>query len=179
MGIGAARRCGEAQNDDGAKDRIGEVAGLPADTAKPLNGFEGAERLVLEGSKRRLWTTKEPQVAPAASRGRWRWGSWWSARTVASCRCLAARLKKRSAANVSQTLKRTEWKTLLKRLPRTLAEYVAKERIGINLHMTPLSDPSHTSHPCGVLTEAHTTSRVAPRISDLTRYTRDLAFQSA
>ena len=37
-------------------------------------------------------------------------------------RWLAARLKMRSAANVSQTLRRTEWKSLLKRLPRTLAE---------------------------------------------------------
>ena len=35
---------------------------------------------------------------------------------------LAARLGMRSAANVSQTLRRTEWKRLLQRLPRTLAE---------------------------------------------------------
>jgi hypothetical protein len=34
----------------------------------------------------------------------------------------------RSAANVSQTFRRTEWKSLLKRLPRTLAESTAKER---------------------------------------------------
>ena len=49
-------------------------------------------------------------------------------RTAAACGWLAARLKMRSAANVSQTLRRTEWKSLLKRLPRTLAEYIAKER---------------------------------------------------
>ena len=41
----------------------------------------------------------------------------------------------RSAANVNQTLRRTEWKRLLKRLPRTLAEYIAEERI--NLHADP------------------------------------------
>ena len=33
----------------------------------------------------------------------------------------------RSAANVSQTLRRTEWKSLLKRLPRTFAEYIAED----------------------------------------------------
>ena len=48
--------------------------------------------------------------------------------TVKSCGWLAAGLKMRSDANVSQTLRRTEWKSLLKRLPRTLAEYIAKER---------------------------------------------------
>ena len=48
--------------------------------------------------------------------------------TVASCGWLAASLKMRSTANVSQTLRRTEWKSLLKRPPRTLAEYIAKER---------------------------------------------------
>jgi hypothetical protein len=49
-------------------------------------------------------------------------------RTAASCGWLAARPKMRSAANVSQTLRRTEWKSLLKRLPRTLAEYIAEDR---------------------------------------------------
>ena len=34
----------------------------------------------------------------------------------------AARLKMRSAVNVSQTLRRTDWKSLFKRLPRTLTE---------------------------------------------------------
>jgi hypothetical protein len=35
----------------------------------------------------------------------------------------------RSAANVSQTLRRTEWQTLMKRLPRTLAEYIVKKSL--------------------------------------------------
>ena len=35
-----------------------------------------------------------------------------TARTAASCGWLPARLKMRSAANVSQTLRRTEWKSL-------------------------------------------------------------------
>ena len=48
--------------------------------------------------------------------------------TVKSCGWLAARLKMRSAANVSQTLSRTVWKNLFKSLSRTLAEHVAKER---------------------------------------------------
>ena len=43
----------------------------------------------------------------------------------------------RSAANVSQTLRRTEWKSLLKRLPRTLAEYIGEERNRMNLHPDP------------------------------------------
>ena len=58
-------------------------------------------------------------------------------RTVASCGWLAGRLKMRSAANVSQTLRRTEWKSLLKRLPRTLAEYIGEERNRMNLHPDP------------------------------------------
>jgi hypothetical protein len=49
-------------------------------------------------------------------------------RTVASCGWLAAKLKMRSAANVSQTLRRTEWKSPMKRLPRTLAEYINEEK---------------------------------------------------
>ena len=44
--------------------------------------------------------------------------------TVASCGWLAG-LKMGSAANVSQTLRKTEWKNLMKRLPRTLAEYIS------------------------------------------------------
>jgi hypothetical protein len=34
----------------------------------------------------------------------------------------------RNAANVSQTLRRTEWKDVMKRLPRALAEYIDEER---------------------------------------------------
>jgi hypothetical protein len=49
-------------------------------------------------------------------------------RTVASCGWLAARLKMRSAANVSQSLRRTDWKRLLQRLPRTLAKYIAEKQ---------------------------------------------------
>ena len=45
-----------------------------------------------------------------------------------------------SAANVNQTLRRTEWKSLLKRLPRTLAEYIGEERNGMNLHPDPQFD---------------------------------------
>jgi hypothetical protein len=49
-------------------------------------------------------------------------------RTVASRGWLAAWLKMRNAANVSQTLKRTKGKGVMKRLPRTLAEYIDEER---------------------------------------------------
>ena len=42
--------------------------------------------------------------------------------------------EKRSAANVSQTLRRTEWKRLMKRLPKTLAEYIAEERMNEFAH---------------------------------------------
>jgi hypothetical protein len=47
-------------------------------------------------------------------------------RTLASCGCLAVRLKMRAPRTLSQTLRRTEWKSLLKKLPRTLAEYIAR-----------------------------------------------------
>jgi hypothetical protein len=66
------------------------------------------------------------QVLRVSAR-RWRWGKLVRERTVASCGWLAARLKMRSAANISQTLRKTEWKNLIKRLPRTLAEYIATE----------------------------------------------------
>ena len=62
-------------------------------------------------------------------------------RAAASCGWLAARLKMRSAANVSQTLRRTEWKSLLKRLPRTLAEYIDEERNRMKLHPDPSLPP--------------------------------------
>ena len=53
----------------------------------------------------------------------------------------------RSAANVSQTLRRTEWKSLLKRLPRTLAEYIGEERNRMNLHPDPqFDDPLDACH---------------------------------
>ena len=38
---------------------------------------------------------------------------------------------------MSQTLRRTGWKSLLKTLPRTLAEYIAEEKSGMNLHPKP------------------------------------------
>jgi hypothetical protein len=41
---------------------------------------------------------------------------------------IAARLKMRSAANVSQALRRTKWKSLMKRLPKALAEYIVEKR---------------------------------------------------
>jgi hypothetical protein len=48
------------------------------------------------------------------------------ARTVASCGWLAGgEAENAGAASVSQTLRKTEWKNLMKRLPRTLAEYIS------------------------------------------------------
>ena len=52
-----------------------------------------------------------------------------------------------SAANVSQTLRRTEWKSLLKRLPRTLAESIDEERNRMNLHPDPQFDPPGSGEP--------------------------------
>jgi hypothetical protein len=66
------------------------------------------------------------QVLRASAR-RWRWGKLVRERTVASCGWLAARLKMRSAANVSQTLSRTVWKSLFKSLSRTRREGKKRE----------------------------------------------------
>ena len=55
----------------------------------------------------------------------------------------------RSAANVSQTLRGTEWQSLLKRLPRTLAEYIARKQPDCVCTLTPsLSlSPNLRAHP--------------------------------
>ena len=92
------------------------------------HGLEEAERLVLEGIKAAGLATKELEGLPGGDPRKVALGKLVRERTVASCGWLAARLKMRSAANVSQTLRRTEWKRLIKRLPRTLAEYIAEER---------------------------------------------------
>ena len=92
------------------------------------HGPKEAERLVLEGIKAAGLATKELEGLPGGDPRKVALGKLVRERTVASCGWLAARLKMRSAANVSQTLRRTEWKSLLKRLPRTLAEYIAEER---------------------------------------------------
>jgi hypothetical protein len=47
---------------------------------------------------------------------------------VSSCGWLETKLKIRNAANVSRTLRRTERKSLLRKLSRTLAEYVGKKQ---------------------------------------------------
>ena len=93
------------------------------------HGLEEAERLVLEGIKAAGLATKELEGLPGGDPRKVALGKLVRERTVASCGWLAARLKMRSAANVSQTLRRTEWKRLIKRLPRTLAEYIAEERM--------------------------------------------------
>ena len=95
---------------------------------KVSHGLEGAERLVLEGIKAAGLATKELEELPGGDPRKVAVGKLVREKTVASCGWLAARLSMRSAANVSQTLRRTEWKSLWKRLPRTLAEYIAKER---------------------------------------------------
>jgi putative transposase len=92
------------------------------------HGLEEAERLVLEGIKEAGLAMKELEALPGGDPRKVALGKLVRERTVASCGWLAARLKMRSAANVSQTLRRTEWKSLLKRLPRTLTEYIAEER---------------------------------------------------
>jgi hypothetical protein len=54
------------------------------------------------------------EVTLSMKQGPWRLADGWR-----------ASLKMGSAANVSQTLRKTEWKNLMKRLPRTLAEYIS------------------------------------------------------
>jgi len=66
-------------------------------------------------------------VAQLVTVGGWSFSS--VVETCASTVWLAVKLKMRSAANVNQTLRRTEWKRLMKRLPRTLAGYIAEERM--------------------------------------------------
>ena len=92
------------------------------------HGLEEAERLVLAGIKAAGLAAKELEELPGGDPRKVALGKLVRERTVASCGWLAARLKMRSAANVSQTLRRTEWKSLWKRLPRRLAKYLAKER---------------------------------------------------
>ena len=92
------------------------------------HGLEEAERLVVEGIKAAGLATKELEGLPGGDPRKVALGKLVRERTVASCGWLAARLKMRSAANVSQTLRKTDWKSLSKRLPRTLAEYIAEER---------------------------------------------------
>ena len=48
---------------------------------------------------------------------------------MASCGWLAARREMRSTANVSQTLRGTEWKSLLKRLPKARRIYHAGKKL--------------------------------------------------
>jgi putative transposase len=92
------------------------------------HGLDEAERLVLEGIKAAGLATKELEGLPGGDPRKVALGKLVREKTVTSCGWLAARLKMRSAANVSQTLRRTEWKSLMKRLPRTLAEYIDEER---------------------------------------------------
>jgi hypothetical protein len=92
------------------------------------HGLEEAERLVLQGIKAAGLETKDLEGLPRGNPRKLALGKPVRERTVASCRWLAARLKMRSAENASETLRRTEWQSLLKRLPRTLVEYIAKEK---------------------------------------------------
>ena len=70
-------------------------------------GQEEAERLVLEGIKAAGLRTKELEGLPGGDPRKVALEKLVRERTVASCGWLAARLKMRSAANVSQTLRRT------------------------------------------------------------------------
>jgi putative transposase len=92
------------------------------------HGLEAAERLVVEGVKAAGLVTKDLKGLPGSDPRKVALGKLVREKTVASCGWLAARLKMRSAANVSQTLRRTEWKSLMKRLPRTLAKYIVEKR---------------------------------------------------
>jgi putative transposase len=92
------------------------------------HGLEEAERLVVEGIKAAGLRMKELARLPGGDPRKVALGKLVREKTVASCGWLAARLKMRSAANVSQTLRRTPWKSLMKRLPRTLAEYIDEIR---------------------------------------------------
>ena len=92
------------------------------------HGLEEAERLVMEGTTAAGLGTNELEGLPGGDPRKVALAKLVRERTVASCGWLAARLKMRSAANVSQTLRRTEWKNLMKRLPSTLAEYISKPK---------------------------------------------------
>ena len=92
------------------------------------HGLEEAERLVSTGLKAAELETRALEELPGGDPRKVALGKLVRERTVASCEWLAVRLKMRSAVNLSQTLRRTEWKGLMKRLPRTLAEYVNEER---------------------------------------------------
>ena len=52
------------------------------------------------------------------------WGIWSGKRNSGLTNSLAARLNCPSAARESRTLRRSEWKSPMKRLPRTLAGYI-------------------------------------------------------
>jgi hypothetical protein len=84
-----------------------------------------AERLVLEGIKAAVLTTKELEGLPGGDPRKVALGKLVGATTEGFCGWLETKLKMRNAANVSRTLRRTERKSLLKKLPRTLAEYIA------------------------------------------------------
>jgi hypothetical protein len=82
-----------------------------------------SEKDKVAGLERRTW-----RDLPGGDPRKVALGKLMREKTVASCGWLAARPKMRSAANVSQTLRRTEWKRLLQRLPRTLAKYIAENK---------------------------------------------------
>jgi hypothetical protein len=126
--LGPAGVCGEAENDYRAKDSIVEIAGVSADAAKGVawaggTGTAGGEGINAVG----VGSEGSGGVASRRTRGKVALGKPMRERTV-GLGWLAARREMRSAANVSQTFRKTEWKSLLKRLPRTLAEYVSQER---------------------------------------------------
>jgi putative transposase len=73
------------------------------------HGLEEAERLVVEGIKAAGLVAKNLEGLPGSDPRKLALGKLVRERTVASCGWPAARLKMRSAANVSQTLRRTEW----------------------------------------------------------------------
>ena len=83
---------------------------------------------MVEGIRAAGLGTKDLERLPRGDPRKVAVGKLVTERTVASCGWLAARLKMRSAANVSQTLRKMEWKSLMKRLPRTLAKYIDEER---------------------------------------------------
>jgi hypothetical protein len=111
----------------GAKLRSAKSRAVPADTAKSVTPAGGGAA-VLEGIKAAGLVTKDLEGLPGSDPRKVALGKLVREKTVASCGWLAAKLKMRSAANVSQTLRRTEWKSPMKRLPRTLAEYINEEK---------------------------------------------------
>ncbi len=126
--MGQTGVCREAERDFSAQVQSVKSRAYRRTPQRLSHGLEEAERLVSTGLKAAELETRALEELPGGDPRKVALGKLVRERTVASCEWLAVRLKMRSAVNLSQTLRRTEWKGLMKRLPRTLAEYVNEER---------------------------------------------------